>query len=84
MPSRTLGLIKPDAFEKRIVGQIISRIELRGQLRIVAAKTERLTEKRTAEFYAEHNTKSTFDRLCRFMSSGPILIMCLESNDDNA
>ena len=84
MPSRTLGLIKPDAFERRIVGQIISAIELRGLLRITSAKTVELTQDQAKEFYAEHAERSTFDRLAEFMASGPCLVMLLELNKDNA
>ena len=84
MPSRTLGLIKPDSFERRLVGDIISAIEFRGQLRITACKTEYLTQDRAKEFYAEHKDRSNFEKMTQFMASGPCLAMRLESDKDNA
>jgi nucleoside-diphosphate kinase len=82
--SRTLGLVKPDAFAKKRVGKIITYIEERCPLTIAAVRLELLTPERAREFYAEHRGKPFFERLTRFMVSGPVLAMRLETNSPDA
>ena len=84
MPShmeQTLAIIKPDAFNNRVVGKIIAMIEEQG-LRIVAMAMRRLSAEQTRRFYAVHDGKPFFEPLVDFMSSGPCLTMVLEG--DNA
>ena len=74
---RTLSIIKPDALEKAIVGQIISRFETDG-LKPVAMKMKRLTQEEAEGFYAEHRERPFFPSLVAFMTSNPVVLMVLE------
>lgn len=77
---RTLSIVKPDAVERNIVGEVYSRFEKAG-LRIVAAKMMRLSRDTAAGFYAEHEGKPFYDNLLSFMSSGPVMVQVLEGDD---
>ncbi|HLB42631.1 MAG TPA: nucleoside-diphosphate kinase [Gammaproteobacteria bacterium] len=77
---RTLSIIKPDAVSKHIIGQIISRFEQQG-LRIAAAKMMHLSKLQAEQFYAIHQERPFFSALVNFMSSGPIIVMVLESKN---
>ncbi len=77
---RTLSIVKPDAVERNIVGEVYSRFEKAG-LRIVAAKMMRLTPERAAGFYAEHEGRPFYDNLLSYMSSGPVMVQVLEGDD---
>lgn len=77
---RTLSIIKPNAVQKNIVGEIISRFEKRG-LRVAAAKLTKLSKEKAEGFYIEHKEKGFFNSLVRFMTSGPILLMVLEGEN---
>jgi nucleoside-diphosphate kinase len=74
---RTFAIIKPDAVAKKVAGQIISRIEESG-LDIVAMKRMHLDEDMAKGFYAVHKERPFFGELVQFMTSGPIIAMCLE------
>jgi nucleoside-diphosphate kinase len=75
---RTLAIIKPDAVGRQLVGRIVTRIEAAG-FRILALRMEQLTKKEAEGFYAVHRAKPFFDGLTDFMSSGPVVLMVLES-----
>ena len=74
---RTLSIIKPDAVDKNLIGQIYSRFESNG-LRIVAAKMLRLSDEVAGGFYAEHRARPFFPALIEFMTSGPVVVQVLE------
>lgn len=76
---RTLAIIKPDAVGRRLVGRIVARIEAAG-FGILALRTAQLTKKEAEGFYAVHRGKPFFDGLTDFMSSGPVVLMVLESS----
>lgn len=78
---KTLLIIKPDAVERNLVGQIIERLE-RARFRIVDMKMVRLSYEQARKFYAVHEGRPFLDELCKFMSSGPIVPMIIESNSD--
>ncbi|HKI73343.1 MAG TPA: nucleoside-diphosphate kinase [Pseudomonadales bacterium] len=78
---RTLSIIKPDAVEKNVIGEIISRFEQSG-LRVVAARMAQLTTAQAEGFYAEHEGKPFFEKLVQYMTSGPVVVQVLEG--DNA
>ena len=75
--SRTLILVKPDAFARGLTGEIIARFENKG-LRIVALKHMTVTEDLAKQHYAEHDGKPFFGELVEFITSGPIVAMVLE------
>jgi nucleoside-diphosphate kinase len=77
---RTFSIIKPNAVEKNAIGAIISRFESKG-LRIAAAKFTRLTREKAEGFYIEHKDRPFFGSLVQFMTSGPVLLMCLEGEN---
>lgn len=74
---QTLSIIKPDAVEKHVIGEIVSRFEQAG-LRIIAVKMVRLTVEQAQKFYGVHQGKPFFEGLVTFISSGPILVQVLE------
>jgi nucleoside-diphosphate kinase len=80
MNAKTLAIIKPDAFKKRIAGKIIQRIEDEGFM-IAALKLVHLTLDEAKGFYAVHKEKKFFASLTEFMSSGPSIVMVLEGED---
>ncbi|ELB2923598.1 nucleoside-diphosphate kinase [Vibrio alginolyticus] len=77
---RTFSIIKPDAVERNLIGEIYNRIEKAG-LRIIAAKMVHLTEDQASGFYAEHEGKEFFPPLKEFMTSGPIMLQVLEGEN---
>lgn len=78
---RTLAVIKPDAMEKGIVGEILKRIE-DANLKVIGMKMLWLDKPRAEGFYDVHKGKSFFENLVSFMISGPCIVMTLEG--DNA
>ncbi len=76
---RTLSIIKPDATRRNITGKINAALEDAG-LRIVAQKRVRLTLEQARAFYAVHKERPFYDDLCRFMSSGPVVVQVLEGD----
>jgi nucleoside-diphosphate kinase len=77
MPERTLVLVKPDAVERRLAGEILARFEHRG-LDIVAAKLLKVDRPLAEEHYAEHREKPFFGELVEFITSSPTLALVLE------
>ncbi len=77
---RTLILIKPDAFERSLSGEIISRFERKG-LKIAAMKTMRLSRQLAERHYAEHAERPFFEELVSFITSGPLLAIALEGEN---
>jgi len=78
---RTLVIAKPDAVERGLSGEILSRLERKG-LRLVAAEL-RILESDVAEaHYSEHDGKPFFDELVVFITRSPVLVMVVEGPDD--
>lgn len=77
---RTLSIVKPDAVERGLIGEILKRFEAAG-LKIVAAKLLTLTPERARSFYAVHKERPFFASLCAYMSSGSIFVSVLEGED---
>ena len=75
--SRTLILVKPDAFERALTGEVIARFERKG-LRIAALKKMQADEEIANEHYAEHTEKPFFGELVAFITGGPLVAMVLE------
>ena len=77
---KTLSIIKPDAVERNLVGQIVSIFE-KNSLKIHSIKKIVLSKKMAEDFYFVHKKKPFFNDLCTYMSSGPVVVMVLEGND---
>ena len=78
--SRTLILVKPDAFERGLTGEVIARFERKG-LRLVALKQLQIDEEFAGIHYEEHNEKPFFGELVEFITGGPLVAMVMEGND---
>jgi nucleoside-diphosphate kinase len=76
-PDRTLVLCKPDAVERRLVGEIIRRFETKG-LTVAALDMRTLESEFAQRHYAEHEGKPFFDDLVTFITRGPLVAMILE------
>ena len=74
---RTLILVKPDAFERRLTGEVISRFEAKG-LSLVALKLLTADEETANAHYAEHSEKPFFGELVSFITGGPLVAAVLE------
>jgi nucleoside-diphosphate kinase len=74
---RTLVLIKPDGVERRLIGEIISRIERKG-LAIVALELRQIDEELAGQHYAEHEGKPFFESLLQFITSSPVVAAIVE------
>lgn len=77
---RTLVLVKPDAVHRGLIGQILARFEARG-LAILGLRLLQMDEARAGRLYEPHHGKSFYEPLVRYMTSGPIVAMCLEGVD---
>lgn len=77
---KTLAIIKPDAFSKKLSGKIIDRIEQAG-LSIIGIKVLHVSAEEATEFYAVHKGKPFFEDLTDFLSSGKIMVLALEGID---
>jgi nucleoside-diphosphate kinase len=71
---RTLVLVKPDAVQRGLVGEVVSRLERRG-LRLIGLKLMRITEELAGRHYAEHREKPFFAGLVSFITSAPVVAM---------
>ena len=76
---RTLAIIKPDAVERKLAGQVIQRIEAAG-FRVAAMRLVTLSKAEAEGFYAVHRERPFFPHLAAFMSSGPVVVMVLEAD----
>jgi nucleoside-diphosphate kinase len=77
---RTLFIVKPDAVERNLIGRILAHVEEAG-FHPVAARLARLTHDQAEEFYAEHKERPFFGELVSFMTSSPVMLLCLERDD---
>ncbi len=74
---RTLVLVKPDGVQRGLIGEIIARLERRG-LRLVAAKFVQVSQELAEAHYAVHKGKPFYDKLIRYITSGPVMAMVWE------
>ena len=77
---RTLILVKPDAFERGLTGEIVARFERKG-LKIVAMKHMVVQRDQAEEHYAEHAERPFFGELVEFITGGPLVAMVLEGHE---
>lgn len=78
--TRTLILVKPDAFERGLTGEVLRRFERKG-LRIAALKLLTADESIANQHYAEHTDKPFFGELVEFITGGPLVAAVLEGVD---
>ena len=78
--SRTLILVKPDAFARNLTGEIIARFERKG-LGIAALRHMTMDRQLAEQHYAEHDGKPFFEELVSFITSGPLVALVLEGQD---
>ena len=77
---QTLSIIKPDAMERNLDGEIKLMSEKDG-FKIVKEKKIKLAKSEAEEFYKVHETKPFYNDLCEYLSSGPIMVMILEKEN---
>ena len=77
---RTLVLCKPDAVARGLVGEVIGRLERKG-FRLVALELRTLVEATAKQHYGEHEGKPFFGDLVSFITSGPLVALCVEGPD---
>ena len=78
---RTLVICKPDAVERRLVGEIVSRLERKG-LRIVEMRMETISKETAGQHYGEHQGKPFYDDLVAFITRGPAMVCVFEGPTD--
>jgi nucleoside-diphosphate kinase len=78
--SRTLVLVKPDAFERGLTGEVVKRFEQKG-LRIAAMRQLTADEAIANEHYAEHTEKPFFGELVDFITGGPLVAVVFEGTE---
>lgn len=76
---RTFAIIKPDAVERRLAGQILARIEKAG-FTVKGMRLQHLSQAEAEGFYAVHRSRPFFGELTAFMSSGPCVLLALEAD----
>ena len=77
MTERTLVLIKPDGVKRRLIGEVVSRIEAKG-LTLAALELRNVGDELARKHYAEHDGKPFFDSLLEFITSGPVVAAIVE------
>ena len=77
---RTLSIIKPDATRRNLTGAIVDRFEKAG-LRVIASRRIRLSQAQAEDFYGVHRARPFFASLVAFMTSGPVVVQCLEGEN---
>jgi nucleoside-diphosphate kinase len=79
MPDRTLILVKPDAFDRGLTGEVIARFERKG-LKPVALKLMQVETTLAERHYGEHQGKPFFPELVEFITRGPLVAIVLEAD----
>lgn len=75
---RTLIILKPDAVQRQLIGSIITRFEQKG-LKIAACRFMRISRELAEQHYAVHKGKPFYERLLRYITSGPVLVLVLQA-----
>lgn len=77
---RTLIIIKPDTFSKKLAGKVIAELE-EAMLKPVGAKMILLNTEQAKKFYTEHKGKDFYEPLVEFMTSNPVMVIVFEGED---
>ncbi len=80
MAERTLIIIKPDAVQRHLIGEIISRFEKKG-LKVVGAKFMKISKATAKKHYAVHKDQPFYDSVVEYLASSPVLVLVLEGED---
>ena len=80
MIQQTLSIIKPDAVERNLADKIKEKFS-QNKLVVKKQKKIQISKEEAAEFYKVHQTKPFYDKLCNYLSSGPIVVMILEGEN---
>ena len=80
MIQQTLSIIKPDAVERNLSEDIKKKF-LENKLKIIKIKKIQITKDEASEFYKVHQSKPFYEKLCNYLSSGPIVVMILEGEN---
>lgn len=76
---RTLCLVKPDGVQRHLIGEVINRLERKG-LQIVGLKMLLVSPELAGQHYAEHSGKPFYPKLIEYITSGPVVAMCIEGH----
>lgn len=76
---KTFLMVKPDAVQRNLIGEIVSRLEQKG-FKLVAAKLMTISEEKAKQHYQEHTEKPFFNDLVSFITSGPVFAMVWEGS----
>jgi nucleoside-diphosphate kinase len=77
---RTMVILKPNTVQRELVGELISRFERRG-IKIIAMKMHTISTEQANIHYREHREKPFYSGLIEFITSGPSILLILESED---
>jgi nucleoside-diphosphate kinase len=80
MAERTLIIIKPDAVQRHLAGEIISRLERKG-FKLIAAKFVSVSKALACQLYGVHKDKPFFNDLVDFITSAPVMVMVWEADE---
>ncbi len=80
MSTRCFTMCKPGVLNRRLVGQVITRLENEG-LKLGGRKLMNISPELAAAHYAEHKGKSFYDELVSYITSGPVVAMCWQGDD---
>ncbi|MCR5435578.1 MAG: nucleoside-diphosphate kinase [Treponema sp.] len=78
--SRCFAMLKPGVVNRRLVGEVISRLEKKG-LKIVGMKMMHVSKELASAHYAEHQGKPFYDGLVSYITSGPVVALVLQADD---
>jgi len=76
----TLVLVKPDGVRRRLIGEVIRRLEAKG-LEIVGIRMLQMDKEMASKHYAEHVSKPFFDDLVSFITGGPLVAMAVQGDE---
>jgi nucleoside-diphosphate kinase len=74
MAEKTLIIVKPDAVQRALTGEIINRFERRG-FKLVAAKFMKISRETAEMHYSVHQDKPFYEKLCAYLASSPVMVM---------
>ena len=80
MIEQTLSILKPDAVERNLENKIKSFFQ-KNNIKILKSKKIKISKEEASKFYKVHQAKPFYDKLCNYLSSGPIVAMILEGED---